>query len=120
MLISSDYHRSLTAEQLKIEDSALEELIKHYCRESGVRNLQQHIERIFRKAALQIAEIQAEDEPIQATSAISENEGPVETTSKTAELIVVNTENLQKFVGRPKFTSDRMYETTPPGVSSRQ
>uniref|UniRef100_A0A8R1HRX6 endopeptidase La n=1 Tax=Caenorhabditis japonica TaxID=281687 RepID=A0A8R1HRX6_CAEJA len=37
---------SLTADQLKIEDSALEELIKHYCRESGVRNLQQHIERV--------------------------------------------------------------------------
>uniref|UniRef100_A0AC34FPL6 Lon proteolytic domain-containing protein n=1 Tax=Panagrolaimus sp. ES5 TaxID=591445 RepID=A0AC34FPL6_9BILA len=30
--------------------------------------------------------------------------------------IDVNSENLGKFVGRPKFTSDRMYEVTPPGV----
>lgn len=117
---------SLATEQLKIEDSALEELIKHYCRESGVRNLQQHIERIFRKAALQIAEQQNEDEePAEkATTAITENSEaePITSTSSadclksSAEQIVVCTENLQKFVGRPKFTSDRMYEVTPPGV----
>ncbi|PIC52586.1 hypothetical protein B9Z55_002629 [Caenorhabditis nigoni] len=113
---------SLSADQLNIEDSALEELIKHYCRESGVRNLQQHIERIFRKAALKIAEQQPEDEQPAATTAISENSDaePVSTPSDpptfTPEKINISTENLQKFVGRPKFTSDRMYEVTPPGV----
>uniref|UniRef100_A0A1I7UG91 Lon protease homolog, mitochondrial n=1 Tax=Caenorhabditis tropicalis TaxID=1561998 RepID=A0A1I7UG91_9PELO len=115
---------SLSSEQLNIEDSALEELIKHYCRESGVRNLQQHIERIFRKAALQIAEQQTEEEEEKPmpTTAISDNSDAEPITStpssthKTADQITINTENLQKFVGRPKFTSDRMYETTPPGV----
>lgn len=29
-----------------IEDSALNKLIKQYCRESGVRNLQKHIEKV--------------------------------------------------------------------------
>ncbi|CAI5437592.1 unnamed protein product [Caenorhabditis angaria] len=109
---------SLTENHLKIEDSALEELIKHYCRESGVRNLQKHIERIFRKAALQIAEQQSEHEP--ATTAISsENTQEIQETTvvpKDCEQILVTSENLQKFVGKPKFTSDRMYETTPPGV----
>lgn len=28
----------------------------------------------------------------------------------------VSDENLNEFVGKPLFTSDRMYETTPPGV----
>ena len=28
-------------------------------------------------------------------------------------IIVVGNDNLQKFVGRPKFTSDRLYEVTP-------
>ncbi|EGT60405.1 hypothetical protein CAEBREN_22196 [Caenorhabditis brenneri] len=118
---------SLSEDQLNIEDSALEELIKHYCRESGVRNLQQHIERIFRKAALQIAEQQVEEqeeETQKATTAISENSDAQPITSESTEspfktpteLITVNTENLTKFVGRPKFTSDRMYQTTPPGV----
>ena len=30
--------------------------------------------------------------------------------------IVVNSGNLKDFVGREKFTNERMYETTPPGV----
>ncbi|CAB3408936.1 unnamed protein product [Caenorhabditis bovis] len=114
-------HTSLTENQLKIEQSALEELIKHYCRESGVRNLQQHIERVFRKAALQIAEQQCDEEPVKATSAVAQNTTEaVETvptpTESTVEQIVVTKENLKKFVGKPKFTSDRMYEVTPPGV----
>ncbi len=28
----------------------------------------------------------------------------------------VSTDNLNDYVGKPVFTSDRMYETTPPGV----
>ena len=31
--------------------------------------------------------------------------------------IVIDENNLQEFVGKPIFTSDRMYELTPPGVS---
>ncbi len=31
--------------------------------------------------------------------------------------IVIDENNLQDFVGKPMYTSDRMYELTPPGVS---
>ena len=31
--------------------------------------------------------------------------------------IVVDDGNLQEFVGKPIYTTDRMYELTPPGVS---
>ena len=31
--------------------------------------------------------------------------------------VVVDDGNLQDFVGKPVYTSDRMYELTPPGVS---
>lgn len=80
---------------LEIKDDALESLIKQYCRESGVRNLQKHIERVFRKAAFTIAGKKEEERN---------------------EKIIVDHTNLEKFVGRPKFTSDRMYDVTPPGV----
>ncbi|TKR63399.1 hypothetical protein L596_027235 [Steinernema carpocapsae] len=86
---------ALEGEQLEIKDGALEMLIKQYCRESGVRNLQKHIERIFRKAAFQIA---------------GRKEGD------TADLVVVDPDNLSNYVGRSKFTSDRLYDITPPGV----
>ena len=36
----------LTDDQITLELEALEELIKWYCRESGVRNLQKHIEKV--------------------------------------------------------------------------
>lgn len=32
--------------------------------------------------------------------------------------IVVDTDNLGKFLGREKFTTDRLYEVTPPGIVS--
>jgi ATP-dependent Lon protease len=35
--------------QVDLSDGALHALIETYCREAGVRNLQKHIERIYRK-----------------------------------------------------------------------
>ena len=36
--------------------------------------------------------------------------------NKEMETISVNPDNLQDFVGKPIFTSDRMYQETPSGV----
>lgn len=36
----------LTPEQIKIDESALVALVHSYCRESGVRSLQKHIEKV--------------------------------------------------------------------------
>lgn len=40
-------HSGVSEEQLKIDPEAIDVLIKHYCRESGVRNLQKHIEKVY-------------------------------------------------------------------------
>ncbi|XP_043276795.1 lon protease homolog, mitochondrial isoform X2 [Venturia canescens] len=74
-----------------IEDSALTSLIKSYCRESGVRNLQKHIEKVARKVAFKVVK-------------------------KEAEKLDITSDNLHDFVGKPVFAHDRMYEITPPGV----
>ncbi|KIM80300.1 hypothetical protein PILCRDRAFT_822423 [Piloderma croceum F 1598] len=37
-----------------LESTAVDVLIKYYCRESGVRNLKKHIDKIYRKAALNL------------------------------------------------------------------
>ena len=50
-----------------------------------------YVYQIFRKAALKIVK-------------------------EKVETIAIDTENLQEFVGKPLFTHDRMYDTTPPGV----
>jgi Lon-like ATP-dependent protease len=55
-----------------------------------VRNLQKQIEKIFRKVAFKL---------------VNDKE----------ELVNVDEKNLHDFVGKPIFTSDRMYDLTPPG-----
>ncbi|XP_049784998.1 lon protease homolog, mitochondrial-like [Schistocerca cancellata] len=81
----------LTQDQITLEDSSLNTLIRSYCRESGVRNLQKYIEKVLRKVAFKIVR-------------------------KEAEKVKVTPENLAEFVGKPVFTHDRLYDVTPPGV----
>ncbi|KAF8567306.1 hypothetical protein P879_03335 [Paragonimus westermani] len=83
----------MTDDRMQVDDGALLRLIKQYCRESGVRNLQKHIEKIVRKVAYQL--VNAEKEP------------PIH----------VSTDNLTSYVGHPVWITDRLYEAnTPPGI----
>ncbi|OIW07092.1 hypothetical protein TanjilG_02726 [Lupinus angustifolius] len=54
-------------------DAALLALIENYCREAGVRNLQKHIEKIYRKIALQLVR---QGETIDATIASAQSIEP--------------------------------------------
>ncbi|XP_017107612.2 lon protease homolog, mitochondrial isoform X1 [Drosophila bipectinata] len=81
----------LTDEQIKITEDALNMLIRSYCRESGVRNLQKQIEKVIRKVAFRLVKKEGEHFP-------------------------VNSDNLTTFLGKQIFSSDRMYDTTPVGV----
>lgn len=81
----------VTDDNIDIQDNALQTLIKSYCRESGVRNLQKHIEKLVRKVAFKLVK-------------------------KECEKFDVTEQNLQQLVGKPIFTHERMYEVTPPGV----
>jgi Lon-like ATP-dependent protease len=84
-------HTGVKENQVQISDEALNHLIRSYCRESGVRNLQKQVEKILRKGAFKIV-------------------------SKEITEIVVTNENLSDFCGKPIFTHDRLYEQTPPGI----
>ncbi|PSS00218.1 Lon protease [Actinidia chinensis var. chinensis] len=70
MHIARDYLEKTTREacgikpeQVEVTDGALLALIENYCREAGVRNLQKHIEKIYRKIALQLVRKGALSEP---------------------------------------------------------
>ncbi|MBW0472720.1 hypothetical protein O181_012435 [Austropuccinia psidii MF-1] len=41
---------------VEVDQSAIDTLIRYYCRESGVRKLKQNIEKVYRKAALKIVQ----------------------------------------------------------------
>lgn len=81
----------LDESKAQLSATVLTLLIKQYCRESGVRNLQKQVEKVLRKAAYKIV-------------------------SGEAQTVHVTPENLQDFVGKPVFTVERMYDVTPPGV----
>jgi hypothetical protein len=65
--------RLSTPPSLRLDDGAVEELIRWYCRESGVRNLEKHVEKLFRKIALRVArrveETAAKTAPLPVTAA---------------------------------------------------
>jgi ATP-dependent Lon protease len=89
------------APEAKIEQGAVDSLIRWYCREAGVRNLQKHIEKICRKLAMRVVERRERLETDKGES----------TTEKSADAeLVVTEEGLSDLVGKPAFTSDRLYE----------
>ncbi|KAM6521254.1 ATP-dependent Lon protease pim1 [Fusarium solani] len=137
-----------------LSEEAIEELIKSYCRESGVRNLKKQIEKVYRKSALKIVqelgeEVLPEEDALteEGKSALEEaekkkeeaastgKESDVESSSESGETgtatekprkplrvpdsvhVVIGKDNLNDYVGPPVFTSDRLYDVSPPGVS---
>ncbi|KAH6607632.1 hypothetical protein Trco_003945 [Trichoderma cornu-damae] len=148
---------------VQLTDEAIEELIKSYCRESGVRNLKKQIEKVYRKSALKIvqelgenalpeeealtgqgkaaadkaretaagagAEAEAEDgrgnKAAAAAAAAATEAGEGEATEKPRKPlrvpdsvhVSIGKDNLTDYIGPPVFTSDRLYDVSPPGVS---
>ncbi|KAL2177229.1 Lon protease C-terminal proteolytic domain-containing protein [Thermothelomyces heterothallicus CBS 202.75] len=129
---------------VQLDKSAIEELIKSYCREAGVRNLKKQIEKVYRKSALKIVqdlgeEALPEDKALtdegKAALEESEKEGKTQEAGKEASEketveqprkplkvpesvhVTIDKDNLKDYVGPPIFTSDRLYDVTPPGVT---
>lgn len=127
-----------------LEKEAIVELINKYCRESGVRNLKKQIEKVYRKSALKIVtdlgeEVLPESEALTdegkaAQQESEKDESDVKETSENIENettekprvalkvpesvhVSIGKDNLKDYVGPPVFTSDRLYDTTPPGVA---
>jgi len=128
---------------VELSKSAIEELIKSYCRESGVRNLKKQIEKVYRKSALKIVQDLGEsvfpeeealtDEGKAALEESKKDETDVKDTPENIEKattekprvqlkvpesvhVTIDKDNLKDYVGPPVFTSDRLYDITPPGV----
>jgi len=79
-----------------ITDEAMAKLIGDYCREAGVRNLQKHLEKIYRKVALKVARAKSGGETLDSVS--------------------VGLDDLIDYVGHAPFATDKIYDATPPGV----
>jgi ATP-dependent Lon protease len=83
----------LTAEQAEIEPEALQLIVKGYTREAGVRNLEREIGKVFRHAAVQVAE-------------------------GTAAKVVVSAKDIGTVLGQPRFEGEIAQRTSVPGVAT--
>lgn len=129
---------------VNLSKDAIEELIKSYCRESGVRNLKKQIEKVYRKSALKIVQDLGESVLPEEKALTEEGKAALEESKKdqtdvketpetiekeTTEVprvslkvpddvhVTIGKDNLKDYVGPPVFTSDRLYDVTPPGVA---
>lgn len=130
---------------VQLTEDAIEELIKSYARESGVRNLKKMIEKVYRKSALKIVkdvgeEALPEEEALtnNGKEALEESEKKSEDAREAGETsseasateqprvplnvpdtvhVRIDKDNLKDYVGPPVFTSDRLYDVSPPGVA---
>ncbi|MSP25734.1 MAG: endopeptidase La [Myxococcales bacterium] len=84
----------IKAEQLTVKDTALEIIIDFYTREAGVRELERQIAAVVRGVAVMIAEAQVESR------------------------VVENEDDIQEFLGAPKYTSEVAERTSESGVAT--
>ncbi|KAH9831291.1 Lon protease mitochondrial [Teratosphaeria destructans] len=131
---------------VQLDKDAIAELINKYCRESGVRNLKKQIEKVYRKSALKIIQDLGEEafpeeqamtpEGKEAAEEAKKNDTAVKDTPDAEQMekettekprvalkvpdtvhITIGKDDLKDYVGPPVFRSDRLYDTTPPGVA---
>lgn len=83
----------LTAKQCKVGKPALHEIIRHYTREAGVRNLEREVGSICRNVAVQVAE------------------GMVES-------VKIDVREVHNILGAPRFENEVAMRTSLPGVAT--
>ncbi len=88
----------LKTQNVTFSIKALKEMINGYAREAGVRSLENNIKKILRKVAVKI--VRAEEK----------------SKKPPTEEYPVTEKNLDKYLGKPIFTSDRYYQQTPVGI----
>ena len=92
----------LKASEVSFSKQVLKDIINGYAREAGVRNLENYIKKILRKVALKI---------------VREQEGNKRKKKGAPKKYAISDGNLNEYLGKPIFTSDRFYDRTPVGVS---
>ncbi|KAF9440471.1 ATP-dependent protease La, partial [Macrolepiota fuliginosa MF-IS2] len=105
----------LGAADVQINNGAIDMLIKFYCRESGVRNLKKHIDKIYHKAALKLVEDLGEEmfpEPNESSATSASASDAPSTTSTVSPLLDKDS--------TPSPTSSTTLEQEPPKTVESQ
>ncbi len=94
-LLSRQLERNaLSAEEVTIDDGALERIISEHTREAGVRSLERQLAKVLRKVAGRVAETKAENP------------------------ITISTEDVPEYLGKARFHFEAAERTSVPGVAT--
>lgn len=99
----------LKPEELEIEADAIQDVVRYYTRESGVRNLEREVAKICRKV---VKEIALAGPVAPAKPAKAGRKAP----AKKKALVVVNGRNLEKYLGVRRFDFGRAEEQNEIGL----
>ncbi|KAF4650176.1 ATP-dependent Lon protease pim1, partial [Perkinsus chesapeaki] len=129
----------LENQKVEMTDKATESLIRGYCREAGVRNLEKHVDKIMRKLSYKVAKVKEErlseevgakhpeEVKVDGGDQEKEEDGQREEALKwdpTKETgcdmlnkqvpedvdCIITPERLVDLVGKPAFTTERLFE----------
>lgn len=90
-------NNGLSPDELTVEDSALQDMVRYYTREAGVRSLEREIGKICRKVVKQlVAHVPAGSSRAAARKASK--------ALATAATVVVNSENLSDYLGVQRYS----------------
>jgi len=81
----------LKKNMVKIDNGAIKKMIDGYAREAGVRSLENNIKKVMRKVTKKFAE-------------------------GNDDSVTVNEDNLEEFLGKPRFTDESLYDKSIAGV----
>ncbi|AWH52474.1 endopeptidase La [Stenotrophomonas sp. ESTM1D_MKCIP4_1] len=94
----------LKPEELEIGSDAIQDIVRYYTRESGVRNLEREIAKICRKVVKEIA--------LAGPQPVKTKKGP----KKSKALVSVTSKNLDKYLGVRRFDFGRAEEANEIGL----
>ncbi|KAF9982931.1 ATP-dependent Lon protease pim1 [Modicella reniformis] len=93
---------------VRLNEDAIETLIKNYCRESGVRNLKKHIDKVFRKAAFKIVQGLPDVDRIDPKKVDKDDKKTAEESDSSKSVVdfinkaLLDEEGAQKYNGKPE------------------
>jgi len=102
----------LKPEELEIEADAIQDIVRYYTRESGVRNLEREVAKICRKVVKEIALAG----PVAPAKAAKPAKAGKKASAKKKALVVVNGKNLDKYLGVRRVDFGRAEEQNEVGL----
>jgi ATP-dependent Lon protease len=110
---------ALTVDEVEITDEALREIAANYTREPGVRQLERLLAKALRKAATELAagDTAGGDTGGGDTGGGDTGGGDAAAAAEDVK-VVVERDNLKRFLGQPRFTPEAHERTSVPGVAT--